>query len=78
MVGLTAGIIPTVTCEMAVELDKIAQDIVIGHWAGRRLAVHRQIPNELTISLPSQDKMMRLLPRPLKVRKNEFTREISC
>ena len=40
---------------MTEELDRSGHDVVIGHRVERRLAVHRYIPNELAISLPSQD-----------------------
>ena len=40
---------------MIEELNRSGYDVVIGHGVERRLAVHRYIPNELAISLPSQD-----------------------
>ena len=40
---------------MTEELNRSGHDVVIGHRAERRLAVHRYVPNELAISLPIQD-----------------------
>ena len=75
---------PTITGKMAKKLDRSGHDVVIGHRVERRLVVHRYIPNELAISLPSQDVIdtffasSKVCDTPsFGERKNVFTRERS-
>ena len=51
---------------MTEELDRGGHDVVIGHGVERPLAVHRYIPNELAISLPSQDVIDVLFASPVE------------